>query len=108
MNIPMLPVVAGADETRKQIWLYSLLLMPITVLPWFFGAAGLAYLAAAVALGAYFLHCAWRVYKLREGQIADRAARRLFTYSILYLFLLFAVLPVERGLVPFATQGLGV
>ncbi|MGI9371073.1 MAG: heme o synthase [Hyphomicrobiales bacterium] len=100
VGVPMLPVVAGEDETRRQIWIYSLLLMPVTLAPFALGAAGFAYMAAAVLLGAYFLVLAWRVYKLREGVAADRAPRKLFAYSIVYLFALFAVLLVEQGLVP--------
>ncbi|MEM7427752.1 MAG: heme o synthase [Pseudomonadota bacterium] len=108
VNIPMLPVVAGTDETRRQIWLYSLVLMPVTVMPWWFGAAGHAYLALAVALGAAFLVKAWRVYSVRDGEEANRAARSLFRYSILYLFLLFAGLLVEQGIVPLARNALGL
>lgn len=108
VNVPMLPVVSGADETRKQIWLYSLLLMPVTFLPWLLDAAGTVYAVAAASLGGAFLFFAWRVYRIREGHVADRAARKLFTYSILYLFLLFAVLLVEQGLWPLLAQGFGL
>jgi heme o synthase len=96
VGVPMLPVVAGAAETRRQIWLYSLLLVPLAVTPSVIGLGGPAYLAASVALGAVFLYLAWRVRKVTEGRAADAAARRLFTFSILYLFLLFAVLLAEH------------
>ncbi len=104
VSVPMLPVVAGADETRRQIWIYSLLLMPVTIAPYALGSAGLAYVGAAALLGGYFLYLAWRVFSLRDGQVADRAARRLFGYSIFYLFALFAVLLVEQGIVPLAIK----
>ncbi len=108
VSIPMLPVVAGADETRRQIWLYSLALIPVTLLPWILGAAGTVYAASAATLGAMFLLYAWRVYSLREGAPADRAARKLFSFSIWYLFLLFAVLLLEQGIWPLVSRGLGL
>ena len=108
VSIPMLPVVAGPDETRKQIWLYSLALIPVTLLPWMLGAAGTVYAVSAAALGIMFLHCAWNVFTRREGARADRAARKLFSFSIWYLFLLFAVLLLEQGIWPMVARGLGL
>jgi protoheme IX farnesyltransferase len=95
-QVPMLPVVAGADATRRQILVYSLLLAPLGVLPALVGAGGPAYLAASVMLGAAFLGLAAEVFVKRKGPAADRAARRMFGFSILYLFLLFAVLFAEQ------------
>ncbi len=108
VKVPMLPVVAGSDETRSQIWLYSLALVPVTVLPWMLGAAGPVYGIAALALGAVFLMRAWCVYTVRQGQKATVAARALFKYSISYLFLVFAVLLVEQGIWPWIARGLGL
>jgi protoheme IX farnesyltransferase len=96
VGVPMLPVVAGPEETRRQIWLYSLVLVALALVPTFIGMAGIAYLIAAAGLGAVFLYFAWRVRKVTEGREADTAARNLFGYSILYLFLLFAVMLVEH------------
>ncbi len=97
VGVPMLPVVAGAAETRRQIWLYSLVLVPLAVLPFAVGLGGIAYAIASVGLGAAFLYFAWRVRTITEGREADTAARRLFAFSILYLFLLFAVLLGEHA-----------
>jgi protoheme IX farnesyltransferase len=97
-GVPMLPVVAGADETRKQIVIYSALLVPLGLWPAFMGLAGGLYVLVSIALGAIFLAFALAVYKTREGRDADYAARRLFAFSILYLFGLFATLLVERGI----------
>jgi protoheme IX farnesyltransferase len=94
-GIPMLPNVAGDGETRKQILIYSFLLAPLGVAPALLGFAGLAYGAVATGLGVAFLALAFDIYRREGGAAADAAARRLFAFSILYLFLLFAILLVE-------------
>jgi protoheme IX farnesyltransferase len=95
-GVPMLPVVAGADATRRQILAYSLLLAPLGLVPYFVGLGKLTYLATAGVLGALFVWHAVAVYRTREGREADAAARKLFAFSILYLFALFVVLLVEH------------
>jgi len=92
----MLPVVAGPAETRRQILLYSFLLVPLATAPYFIGLGGLVYLATSLVLGALFLALAVNVYRVTEGREADRAARRLFGFSIFYLFALFAVILGEH------------
>jgi protoheme IX farnesyltransferase len=103
-GVPMLPVVAGADETRRQILIYSLILVPVTLLPALTGTVGLLYVVANVILGALFLWYAWQVYRLREGQAAEAACKTLFGYSTSWLFIVFALILIERalGLAPFA------
>ena len=96
VGVPMLPVVKGPAETRRQIVLYSWLLVPITIAPAFTGLAGSVYLVTSLVLGANFLFLADRVRRITEGREADKAARQLFLYSILYLFLIFAVLLGEH------------
>ena len=96
VGVPMLPVVSGPAETRRQILLYSLLLTPLAVTPYFIGLGGITYLVTSVALGIIFVALAVRVWQITEGREADAAARRLFSFSILYLFLLFAVLLGEH------------
>ena len=84
----MLPVVAGRAETKRQILIYSVLLVPISVLPWALGFAGKIYGAIAVMSGVTMLLLA---LQLRSSSDADRRpARRLFAFSIFYLFVLFA------------------
>jgi protoheme IX farnesyltransferase len=90
-KVPMLPVVRGERETTRQILWYSLLLVAVTLLPFLWHEAGVAYLAAALALGAVFLALALRL-------LLDATRRRaglLFHYSLLYLALLFAALAVD-------------
>jgi len=93
-GVPMLPVVAGERETRRQIMIYSLLLVPLTLSPWFLGLVGPLYGVGAAVLGAFFLVLAFRIWR----GTGDRAAKHMFAYSILYLFLLFALLLAEHGL----------
>jgi protoheme IX farnesyltransferase len=100
-GVPMLPVVAGARATRRQIFLYTLILLPLSVLPWALHLTGRIYGVAAAALGAWFVVAAWRV--LRDAQdtagvslTRDAPAKALFRYSLLYLFVLFAALAVDR------------
>ena len=97
-GVPMLPVVAGADETRKQIVIYSALLVPLGIWPAFMGFGGPLYALFSIMLGAIFLALAINVHAIREGREADKAAKQLFGFSILYLFVLFAVLVAEHGL----------
>jgi len=96
-GVPMLPVVAGAEETRRQIWLYSLTLVPLAIAPVLIGMAGIVYGIVSATLGAVFIYLAWKVRRITEGREADQAARQLFAFSILYLFLLFAVLLAEHA-----------
>ena len=96
VGVPMLPVVAGPDETRRQILLYSLVLVPLAVSPYFIGLGGIAYAAVSTVLGLIFLYLAVKVWRVREGREADHAAKQLFGFSIFYLFLLFAVLLGEH------------
>ena len=100
-NVPMLPVVSGAKETRRQILLYTLLLLPLSLAPWAVGFAGHVYAVTAAALGLGFLVCVWRVVRDAQDAVGvsltrDAPARAAFRYSILYLFVLFAALAVDR------------
>ncbi|MFZ0071277.1 MAG: UbiA family prenyltransferase, partial [Xanthobacteraceae bacterium] len=91
-GVPMLPVVAGTQETVRQIRLYAVALFPVGIAPWLIGSAGPLYGVTAAGAGAIMLALAWRV---RGG---GREAKALFGYSILYLFVLFAVLLIDHAL----------
>jgi heme o synthase len=97
VGVPMLPVVAGLPETRRQILIYSILLVPLAVVPWYIGLGGIVYGVTSSVMGAVFLYLAVNVWRITEGREADQAAKRLFWFSILYLYLLFAVLLVESA-----------
>jgi protoheme IX farnesyltransferase len=92
-GIPMLPVVSGARETRRQILIYTLILAPLGVAPWLLGFAGPVYGVTAILTGAAMLALVIRLLTERS----DRAAKHLFAFSILYLFLLFAFLLIDRA-----------
>ncbi len=101
-GVPMLPVISGAKETRRQIVIYTLLLLPLSLAPWYIGFSGRAYGIAALLLDGGFLFCVWRVLRDRQDASGvsltnDAPARRAFRYSILYLFVLFAALAVDRA-----------
>jgi protoheme IX farnesyltransferase len=90
-GVPMMPVVAGRKSTKRQMLAYTLLLVPVSLAPFALGAAGLLYAIGVTLLGAAFIVSAVRV--LREPDAAeDRRARQMFGFSILYLFLVFALL----------------
>jgi heme o synthase len=91
-GVPMLPVVRGEDETRRQIVLYSLLLVVLTLVLSPFGMMGVVYFGAAAVLGGLFIRDAVQLWRRATPQ----AARRLYLYSILYLFALFAAMAVDR------------
>ncbi len=92
-GVPMLPVVAGARETKRQMLLYTLVLWPAALSPFFLGIAGWVYAASALLLSTIFSLGALRVWR-EEG---ERSARQMFAYSLLYLFLIFALLLIDRG-----------
>ena len=90
-GIPMMPVVAGRASTKRQMLAYTLILVPVSLTPALLGGAGLVYAAGAAVLGLMFIASALRVLREPEGA-EDTAAKAMFGFSILYLFLLFAVL----------------
>lgn len=97
-GIPMMPVVAGHKSTRRQILVYAVLLLPIALAPFLLGLAGWFYGASALLLGAAFLLLSLKVATFRtSANDADmRAEKRLFGFSVLYLFALFAALVADR------------
>ncbi len=94
-GVPMLPVVAGPDATRLQILLYTIVLVAVAFAPWPLGYFDAVYGVASLVLGGGMLALAVNVYRRRKGTEALRATRKLFAFSILYLFALFATLLLE-------------
>jgi protoheme IX farnesyltransferase len=101
VGVPMLPVTAGARSTRRHILAYTLVLVAASLLPWAMHRAGAIYGAAAAALGAGFIVGAWLVLRDRQDAAGvslthDAPAKKLFRFSLWYLFVLFAALAVDR------------
>ena len=96
-GVPMLPVVSGEAHTKKQIMLYTMLMVPVTILPWYLGFAGIFYGATSVLLGGGFI---WLSFALLRDELSvdenSARAKRVFFFSIFYLFALFAVLGLEN------------
>jgi protoheme IX farnesyltransferase len=108
-KVPMMPNVAGAKSTRRQILIYALLFVPLCIAPAFTGLGGAAYLAVSALGGVGFIFLAWRLFRSRAGdapgergdtlydvKVEAKAARNVFASSILYLTLLFATLLAEH------------
>ncbi|BBC72270.1 protoheme IX farnesyltransferase [Altererythrobacter sp. B11] len=97
VGIPMLPVVAGEAATRRQILLYSIVLLAVSLVPWAIGGTGAIYGLAALLLSGVFLALAVPV-AFRRSAVEDRMRpeKRLFAFSVLYLFALFAALVADR------------
>lgn len=93
-GVPMLPVVCGPEVTRRQMLAYSLTLLPLSLLPVVYGFAGPLYGAVALAAGLWLIWLNVAVLRRKD----DASARRMFVFSLFYLTVLFAVLPLDRGL----------
>jgi len=102
-KLPMLPVVAGPDATRLQILLYTIVLVAVAIAPWPLGYFSRAYGLVAAVAGAAMLYFAIEVYRQRQGKAAVAAARNLFSFSIVFLFVLFATLLID-ALAPLAVR----
>ena len=100
VGIPMMPVVAGEASTRRQIFVYALLLLPLSALPWWTGGAGATYGISALLLSGLFAALSLRVALRRRSGPDDamKPEKQLFAWSIIYLFAIFTVLVADRWL----------
>jgi protoheme IX farnesyltransferase len=94
-KIPMLPVVSGVDFTKKNIFAYALILFPITVLPFYFNFAGLVYLVPTIILGTFYIFLTFKLLKANNKKDMVKVSKKIFAFSILYLFLIFTLLLIE-------------
>jgi protoheme IX farnesyltransferase len=92
-GVPMMPVVAGPEATKRQMLLYTLILLPLALAPYALGTAGPWYAAGALGLGLLFVVSAVRVLRSED----ERPAKQMFGFSVLYLFALFALLIADRA-----------
>ena len=94
-KIPMLPVVSGVNFTKKNIFGYALILFPITILPFYFKFAGFVYLIPTVFLGLFYIFLTFKLLNANNKKNIGMLSKKIFGFSILYLFLLFALLLTE-------------
>jgi len=94
-KIPMLPVISGIDFTKKNIFAYSLILFPVTVLPFYFKFAGLVYLIPTILLGLFYIFLTFKLLTTDNKKNVEILSKKIFAFSILYLFLIFALLLAE-------------
>jgi len=97
-GVPMMPNAKGPDRTRTEILVYSLFLAPLGVTPWLMGFASVVYGVVAIIGGGFMIAYAVNVYRVRNAELGDKAAMKLFGVSILYLFALFGLLVIERSI----------
>jgi protoheme IX farnesyltransferase len=95
-GVPMLPVVAGARETKRQMLIYTMVLLPVALVPTLMGAVGWLYGAVALTLGLAFVGHAVTVWRAADDASGHGPARRMFRFSLIYLAVLFAALPVDQ------------
>jgi protoheme IX farnesyltransferase len=96
VGVPMLPNVSGIPTTKNQIVVYALLTAVIGVVPAIMGFASLGYGVVAAALGAVFLYCSIAVWRMPDGDVKMIPAKKLFGFSIFYLFAIFSALMIDR------------
>ena len=95
-RIPMLPITSGVKTTKLNIFIYALILFPIAILPFFLNYFGLVYLILATALSSYYVFVSYKLFKEKDSTIEKKLATKLFGYSILYLFMIFASILIDR------------
>ena len=97
-GIPMLPVVAGEEYTKKNILFYSIILFPITILPFLLGFAGIVNLITAILFGTYYIYLCFKLFRESNKKVYDKIGTRVFVFSIFYLFFIFSTILVDNFL----------
>ena len=95
-KIPMLPVTSGIKTTKFNILLYALILFPVVVSPYFLNFYGLVYLVPTILLSSYYFYISYKLLKERDPIIEKKLATKLFSYSILFLFIIFALVLIDK------------
>ena len=95
-RIPMLPITSGVKATKFNILIYALILFPIAISPYFLNFSGLTYLIFAIAFSSYYIFISYRLFIEKKSIIEKKIAAKLFGYSILYLFMIFTFVLVDK------------
>ena len=94
-KIPMLPITNGIEETKKKIFVYSLFMLPIIFVPYFIGVVGEVFLATSLLLTLYYNYVCYDLFKYKRNEFDIKKAKKVFGYSILYLFLIFVLFLID-------------
>ncbi len=97
-GIPMLPVVAGEEYTKKNILAYSILLFPFTILPYLLNFSGLINLMTSIGFGTYYIYLSYKLFEEKEKKVYDKIATKIFVFSIFYLFFIFSTILIDNYL----------
>ena len=95
-NIPMLPITNGVEETKKKIFIYSLFMLPVIIIPYAIGFTGELYLFISLTLTLYYNYICYDLYKFKKNKFELKKAKKVFAYSIFYLFLIFVLFLVDN------------
>ena len=95
-KIPMLPITNGIEETKKKIFVYSLFMLPIVIVPYIIGFTGEVFLVISLLLTFYYNYICYDLYKFKKNKFVLNKAKKVFTYSILYLFLIFVLFLIDN------------
>ncbi len=96
-NVPMMPIYSGIEKTKIHILLYSLIMLPLIYLPYFFKFSGLIYLIPAMILTIYYNFICYDLYKFKKNKFDSKIAKKVFGYSIFYLFLIFLLFLIDHS-----------
>jgi len=95
-NIPMLPITNGIEETKKKIFVYSLFMLPIIILPYYIGFSGEIFLITSLFLTLYYNYICYDLFKFKKNKFELKKAKKVFSYSIFYLFLIFVLFLIDQ------------
>ena len=95
-KIPMLPITNGVEETKKKIFVYSLFMLPVVIIPYVIGFSGNLYIFISLSLTLYYNYICYDLYKYKKNKFELKKAKKVFSYSIFYLFLLFVLFLVDQ------------
>ena len=95
-NIPMLPLTNGIENTKKNILIYSILMLPVIIAPYLIGFVSKIYLFSSLILTFYYIYLCYELYNFKKNKFEITKAKKVFSYSILYLFLLFVLFLVDK------------
>ena len=97
-KIPMLPIISGTKTTKVNILFYALMMLPAIIAPYFLNFASVFYLAISSMMSAYYVYLCFRLYRSKTASISNKIARKIFIYSIFYLFFIFLILLIDNFL----------